>query len=43
VTPSIEHETVDFEFASVDDAVRHYADDGSATIRSEYILILVER
>jgi SAM-dependent methyltransferase len=75
VTPSTERETVDFEFASVDEAVRHYADDfgpfvmargalepqgrwdefaalvtrfnaaddGSATIRSDYIVITVER
>jgi SAM-dependent methyltransferase len=79
VTPSIEHETVDFDFASVEDAVRHYGDDfgpfvmargvlepqgrwdeflaafadlvtrfnaaedGSAMIRSEYLLITVER
>jgi RNA polymerase sigma-70 factor, ECF subfamily len=79
VTPSIERETVDFEFASVDEAVHHYADDfgpfvvarrmlepegrwdefvaafadlvtqfnaaddGTATIRSDYLVITVER
>jgi RNA polymerase sigma-70 factor, ECF subfamily len=79
VTPAIERETVDFDFASVEDAVRHYGDDfgpfvmargvlepqgrwdeflaafadlvtrfntaedGSALIRSEYLVITVER
>jgi SAM-dependent methyltransferase len=78
-TPSIERGTVDFEFASVDEAVHHYADDfgpfvmargvlepqgrwdeflaafsdlvtrfnaaddGGATIRSEYLVNVVER
>jgi hypothetical protein len=32
VTPSIEHETADFDFASVDDAVRRYADDFGAFV-----------
>jgi SAM-dependent methyltransferase len=79
VTPSIERETVDFDFASVEEAVGHYADDfgpfvmargalepqgrwdeflaafgdlvtrfnaaadGGTTIRSEYLVIIVER
>jgi SAM-dependent methyltransferase len=78
VTPSIERETVEFLFESVEDAVRHYADDfgpfvmaravlepqgrwdeflaafgdlvtrfdaagNGATIRSDYLVILVER
>jgi SAM-dependent methyltransferase len=79
VTPSIERETVDFHFASVEDAVQHYADefgpfvmargvlepqgrwdeflaaftelvtrfnaadDDRATIRSDYLVITVER
>jgi SAM-dependent methyltransferase len=78
VTPSIERETVEFRFESVEDAVRHYADDfgpfvmaraalepqgrwdeflaafadlvtrfnaagDGATIRSDYLVILVER